>query len=100
MKEVGIDISEDEPEQIKELFQEHFTCVITLSDDAKERCPVWPFTRNLYHWNLVDPAATDAPPEEQRKALRRVRDEIADNVRDFASRVVPELQMRLQGRTH
>src|SRR5712672_3424076 len=48
MREVGVDISEDEPKEIKELFQEYFTFVITLSDDAKERSQVWPFTRNLF----------------------------------------------------
>jgi arsenate reductase len=94
MREVGVDISEDEPKEIKELFQEYFTCVITLSDDAKERSPVWPFTRNLFHWSLVDPAAAEGSPEQRREALRCVRDTIADNVRDFVRTVVPRLQMR------
>ena len=97
MKEVGIDVSEDQPDDIQHLFQEDFTCVITLSDPARERDPVWPFTRNLYHWIVADPLEAKDSPEEQREALRRVRDEIADNVRDFAKRVVPELQMRLAG---
>jgi arsenate reductase (thioredoxin) len=94
MREVGVDISEDEPKEIKELFQEYFACVITLSDDATERSPVWPFTRNLFHWSLADPAAAAGSPEQRREALRRVRDAIADNVRDFVRTVVPRLQMR------
>jgi arsenate reductase len=94
MREVGVDISEDEPKEIKELFQEYFACVITLSDDAKERSPVWPFTRNLLHWSLADPAAAEGSPEQRREAFRRVRDAIADNVRNFAMTVVPRVQMR------
>ena len=94
MKEVGIDVSQDQPDEIKKLFQEHFTFVVTLSDDAKERSPVWPFTRNLFHWSLADPAAAEGSPEQRREALRRVRDAIADNVRDFVRTVVPRLQMR------
>ena len=94
MREVGVDISEDEPREIKELFQEYFTCVITLSDDATERSPVWPFTRNLFHWSLADPAAAEGSPEQRREAFRRVRDAIADNVRNFAMTVVPRVQMR------
>ena len=94
MREVGVDISKDEPKEIKELFQEYFTCVITLSDDAKERSPVWPFTRNLFHWSLADPAAAEGSPEQRREAFRRVRDAIADNVRNFAMTVVPRVQMR------
>src|SRR5215470_17367420 len=46
MQEIGIDVSEDRPQEIRELFHEHFACVITLSDPKKERDPVWPFTRN------------------------------------------------------
>lgn len=94
MREVGVDISEDEPKEIKELFQEYFTCVITLSDDAKERSPVWPFTRNLFHWSLPDPAAMQGSLEQRREAFRRVRDEIQRNVREFAARVAPVLQGR------
>ena len=94
MREVGVDLSEDEPKEIKELFQEYFTCVITLSDDAKERSPVWPFTRNLFHWSLPDPAAMQGSLEQRREAFRRVRDEIQRNVREFAAKVGPVLQGR------
>jgi arsenate reductase len=94
VREVGVDISEDEPREIKELFQEYFTCVITMSDDAKERSLVWPFTRNLFHWSLADPAATEGSPEQRREAFRRVRDEIQRNVREFAAKVAPALQGR------
>jgi arsenate reductase (thioredoxin) len=94
MREVGIDVSGDQPGEIQELFKEHFACVITLSDPAKERDPVWPFTRNLYHWRLPDPLEGKGTLDEKRQALRRVRDEIAHNVRDFASRVAPQLGVR------
>ena len=94
MKEVGVDISGDEPEEIKQLFQEHFTCVITLSDDSKERSPVWPFTRNLFHWSMADPETVEGSPDQRREALRRVRDEIQRNVRDFATKFAPALRTR------
>ena len=90
MKEVGIDISEDQPEEIKKLFREYFAFVVTLSDDSKERSPVWPFTRNLFHWSLVDPAAIDGPAEQRREGFRRVRDEI----RDFVATLPEGLEKR------
>jgi arsenate reductase len=98
MREVGIDISEEQPRKIQQLFQEHFSCVVTLSDPAKERDPVWPFTRNLVHWRLPDPLEVNGSPDQQREALRRVRDKIADNVREFASSVMPNLKARAAGR--
>jgi len=94
MSEVGIDISGQPAAPVAESLKEHFTCVVTLSDDAKERSPVWPFTRNVVHWNLADPAAVDGPPERQREVFRRVRDEIRERVIEFATRVAPELQGR------
>lgn len=94
MREVGIDVSKDKPREIQELFREHFACVVTLSDPARERTPVWPFTRNLYHWQLQDPLETMGSIEEQRTALRQVRDRIAENVRDFASSVAPNLKAK------
>jgi arsenate reductase len=73
-------------------LKEHFVCVVTLSDDAKERSPIWPFTLNLFHWNVVDPAAVDGPTEQRREVFRRVRDEIQRNVREFANTIAPQLQ--------
>lgn len=92
MSEVGIDMSEQQAEPLTQSLKEHFSVVVTLSDDLKERSPVWPFTRNLVHWNLPDPTASDGPLEQQREIFRRVRDEIAQRVREFTNRVVPELQ--------
>ena len=94
MLEIGIDVSSDEPQAIQDLFKEHFACVITLSDPAKERDPVWPFTRNLFHWRFPDPLEGKRSAEEQREALRHVRDEIANNVKEFASSVAPKLKAR------
>jgi arsenate reductase (thioredoxin) len=59
MREVGVDISDEKPDGVKESLKEHYVCVVTLSDDSKERSPVWPFTRSLVHWNLPDPGAID-----------------------------------------
>ena len=97
MREVGIDISEDQPKEIKQMFKEHFTCVVTLSDPNSERQPVWPFTRNLFHWKLPDPSGINGSPEQKREALRHVRDKIADNVKQFASSVAPQLKARAAG---
>jgi arsenate reductase (thioredoxin) len=98
MQEVGVDISDEKPNVVKESLKEHFVCVVTLSDDSKERSPVWPFTRNLVHWNLPDPGASDAPPEQRREMFRRVRDEIARRVEEFARGLAPRLQTGAAGR--
>jgi arsenate reductase (thioredoxin) len=92
MQEVGIDISRQEAKEVKESLREHFAVVVTLSDDSKERSPVWPFTRNLVHWNLADPAAADGSPERRKAVLRSVRDEIGRRVEEFAREFAPRLK--------
>ena len=83
MAEAGVDISSQRPKNVTEWFKEHFAYVITLADMAKERAPVFPFTPHLLHWSLMDPLAIEGPPEEKKRAFRKVRDEIRSSVRKF-----------------
>jgi arsenate reductase (thioredoxin) len=77
MKEIGVDISGQHSGGVKESLKEHFSYVITVSDDSRERSPVWPFTRNLFHWSITDPERVNGSSEQKREAFRRVRDEIS-----------------------
>lgn len=92
MQEVGVDISPIQAKDVKESFREHFAFVVTLSDDSQERSPVWPFTKNTVHWNMPDPANVDGTPERKKAMFRRVRDEIARRVDEFALEVAPTLR--------
>jgi protein-tyrosine-phosphatase len=92
MKEVGIDIAAQPAAPVVESLKEHFACVVTLSDDRKERRPVWPFTKNIVHWSLQDPAEVDGTPDTQRELFRMVRDEILRNVSVFTNTIGRELE--------
>lgn len=91
MQEIGVDISRCEAKEIKDSFREHFAFVVTLSDDSRERSPVWPFARNVVHWSLPDPASEDGSPERKKAMFRRVRDEIAQRVDEFVVELAPRL---------
>jgi arsenate reductase (thioredoxin) len=94
MKEVGVDITELHARNVAQSLKEHFACVVTVCDAPKERFPVWPFTRNIVHWSLVDPETADASPEPQRRAVyRSVRDEIRRTVKEFVEQTLPRLQV-------
>lgn len=94
MREVGIDISQQHAEDLAQSLKEHFAYVVTVCDASRERFPVWPFTRNLFHWSLPDPTALRGTPEEVKTSFRRVRDEIRQKVREFASQKLPTLPAR------
>jgi arsenate reductase len=87
MKEIGVDISGQQSRGVKESLKEHFSYVITVSDDSRERSPVWPFTRNLFHWSITDPERFNGSSEQKREAFRRVRDEISGKVKEFLAQM-------------
>jgi arsenate reductase (thioredoxin) len=92
MNEVGIDLMTHEAKPVAESLKEHFAFVVTMSDDAKERSPVWPFTRNIVHWNMPDPASEEGIGDWERDKFRQVRDDISRRVTEFSRRFEPQLQ--------
>ena len=84
MKEVGIDISDQESTLIDPDYLAASDLVVTLCGDARDRCPVVPATVTRLHWDLPDPAAATGSEEEILAVFRSVRDDIARRVRSLA----------------
>jgi arsenate reductase (thioredoxin) len=97
MQEIGIDISTQKSKPVRDFLKEHFSYVITVSDMAKERSPIFPFTPHLMHWDLPDPIRADASPEEQKQAFRGVRDAIRNNVEIFLGDAAVQESVREAG---
>ncbi|MGA8873684.1 MAG: arsenate reductase ArsC [Candidatus Acidiferrales bacterium] len=83
MKEVGIDISAQQPRSVAQSVKERFGYVIAICDTTKERSPIFPFTLHLQHWSIVDPNNAAGLPDHKTEVFRRVRDEIKDKVGQF-----------------
>jgi arsenate reductase len=92
MKEVGVDIADQHAKDVAQSLKEHFACVVTVCDEPRERSPVWPFTPNIFHWSLLDPATVTGSPEQRREVFRRVRDEIGRKVKEFVDQTLPRFQ--------
>jgi arsenate reductase len=84
MREVGIDISGQRSKSVDEFVGQAFNYVITVCDNAKETCPVFPATTKRIHWSMEDPAAAQGSEEERLAEFRRVRDQIRSLLRLFA----------------
>jgi arsenate reductase (thioredoxin) len=82
MKEAGVDIS-TEAQELKQTLKQHFGYVVVLYDAAKERAPVFPFTRRVVKWNVPDPVAVEGSGEGREATFRRVRDDIKGKVEAF-----------------
>lgn len=84
MQEIGIDISGHRSKAVDEFLGQEFRYVITVCDNAKENCPVFPGGVERIHWSFEDPAAVAGTEEQKRAAFRRIRDQIDGRIRSFA----------------
>lgn len=85
MKEDGIDISNHTSNNIEEYFGVDFDFVITVCDNAKERCPFFPTKAKKFHYNFPDPAKATGTQEEINKEFRRVRQLIKKYCEEFVN---------------
>lgn len=85
MQEDGIDISQHTSNNISEYLHVPFDTVITVCDNAKERCPVFPTTAKKFHHNFPDPAKATGTEDEVMAEFRAVRNMIKDYCRQFVT---------------
>ena len=83
MQEDGIDISEHTSNNISEYFEVNFDYVITVCDNAKERCPYFPTKAKTFHHNFPDPAKAQGTEAEIMAQFREVREMIKQYCEDF-----------------
>lgn len=76
MLEDGIDISNHTSNNLDEYYDIDFDFVITVCDNAKERCPYFPTKARKFHHNFPDPAKATGTDEEIKEQFRNVREEI------------------------
>ncbi len=76
MNEVGIDITSHTSNRMEEFDDETFDLVLTVCDNAKEHCPVYPASTRTIHHSFPDPADATGSEEEIIQVFRDVRDAI------------------------
>jgi arsenate reductase len=84
MREIGIDVSHHRSKSVEEFAGQEFDYVITVCDNAKESCPIFPGIAERIHQSFEDPPAPGVGDDEHRLAIfRRVRDEIHEWMKAF-----------------
>ena len=86
MRELGIDLSGLRSKHVSEFACEAFDYVLTVCDNARENCPIFPGGAISIHHNFVDPAAASGSEEERLAVFREVRDHIREYLRSFPQR--------------
>ncbi|MFM8587452.1 MAG: arsenate reductase ArsC [Bacteroidota bacterium] len=83
MKEDGIDISHHTSNNVSEYKNIEFKYVITVCDNAKERCPYFPSNAEKFHYNFPDPAKASGTEEQIQQEFVQVREMIMKYCLDF-----------------
>ncbi|MCE7042738.1 arsenate reductase ArsC [Dyadobacter sp. CY312] len=85
MAEDGIDISGHTSNHVEEYTNIDFDFVITVCDNAKERCPYFPTNAKKFHYNFPDPAKATGSDEEVKTEFRAVREMIREYCEGFVN---------------
>jgi arsenate reductase len=83
MRELGIYLGSHRSKHVGEFAGQSFDYVLTVCDNAKESCPMFPGQTVRIHRAFEDPAARAGSEEERLALFRQVRDEIREYLRTF-----------------
>ncbi len=88
MKELGIDISGNQPKNVDLFTEDAFDYVITVCDDARENCPYFAGkVGTRLHMAFEDPALARGSEPEVLTVFRSIRDQICAALREFYKRL-------------
>ncbi len=88
MREIGIDISAHYSKSVDQFIGQKFDYIVTVCDNARETCPIFPGDAVHIHRAFPDPPAPgEADEATTLAAFRAVRDEI----REWAAEFVEEI---------
>lgn len=99
-EQYGIDVSSARSKSWSEFEDAEFDFVITLCDNARETCPVWPGQPILAHWPSPDPAEYEGPDDDASTIFWRVARQIQRRLELLASLPFEKLDLlRLEAAT-
>jgi Protein-tyrosine-phosphatase len=81
----NIDASNARSKSWEELKDVEFDFVVTVCDNARESCPIWPGQPIVAHWSSPDPAAVNGTDAEKYRAFKDVAFEINRRLELFTS---------------
>ena len=80
-----IDASSARSKSWEEYEGTEFDFAITVCDNARDTCPVWPGRPQKHHWSLPDPALAQGSDAEIYETFKQVASDIEHRVEQFIS---------------
>ena len=85
LAEAGMDASWARSKSVNECVGQSFDYVITVCDQARQNCPVFPGVHESLHWSYEDPAAAEGTEEERLAVFRKIFIQLGERIRQFAT---------------
>lgn len=89
LEEAGLPTEGLRSKSVTEFLGQRFDYVITVCDQARQACPVFPGEGERLHWGYEDPAAVEGTEEERLDAFRRTLTAMSQRIRSFVSLAGP-----------
>ena len=87
LAEIGINISKNTSNLVDEYLEISFDYIITVCDNAKESCPIFPSGKAVkIHQNFLDPSKKQGDKKTINEEFRKVREEINSFCKNFISK--------------
>ena len=83
LAEAGIDSSWARSKSVTEYLGQQFDYVVTVCDEARQVCPVFPGVHESLHWGYEDPAEATGTDEERLSVFRRVFVQLGERINQF-----------------
>ena len=76
MEEMGVDLTNHYSKHMKKFYGIKFDLVITVCDNAKKVCPIFPGAKKMIHKSFPDPSLATGSEEDKLQIYKKVRDQI------------------------
>lgn len=83
LEEAGLSTTGLNSKSVSEFLGQRFDYVITVCDQARQVCPVFPGSHASLHWGYEDPAEATGTEDEQMKVFRSVFTQMGLRINEF-----------------
>ena len=83
LEEAGIESSWARSKSVEEYLGQSFDYVITVCDEARQACPVFPGVHESLHWGYEDPALAEGSDEQRMDVFRLVFVQLGERIGTF-----------------
>jgi arsenate reductase len=97
--EAGIDASWARSKSVTEYLGQQFDYVLTVCDEARQICPVFPGVHESLHWGYEDPAEATGTEEERLAVFRRVFVQLGERINQFVPLALRARRQRVEAAT-